>query len=881
MEPEDRTSTTMRGGGVRWPAERATDQGQLSASTGRVAVAAAIVCVAYYLGANLGFLLRLPPATPSVLWPPNSILTAALLLTPSRHWWIYLLAALPAHLAAELNVAWPLALVLGLFVTNCSEALIAAGCVRAMSDAPTRFDSLGRVAAFVVGAGLIAPFASSFLDAAVVATVKGEPYWLVWRTRFFSNALTELVVVPAAVVAVTSFRSWWRSPSIRRVSEAVFIFLALFTAGMIYIVVHENTAVLGAGAGPVTLFLPFVFWATVRFGTMGASLSLLMTTVIVMFADAHGRASLAMFTREENVLGLQLSLSASAIPLLCLAGLIAERRRAQDALAGRLRFEEMLSRLSGSFVHLPSDQMDEAFEIWLDRIGQFFGLDRMLLLRVFDAGQLVSIAHAWAAPGVPPLQNVIPTREFPWAIGRLLAEEPVALTRLDDLPDDATLDRQSLQRHGIRSRLALPLASGDRVLGGLIVETVGDERTWPAGEVAQLQVVAEVFANALARKENEDAVRRSEVMKSAILASLNSSVGVLDRDGRIVAVNEDWASFPPHGSATTPESVRMGANYLEVYRRAAEQGKTHAREALAGIQAVLDGSRALYALEYHWQIPDCERWYAMSVVPLQRPEGGAVVSHTDVTERKHAELEAQRSRQELAHLTRVSTMGELTASLAHDLNQPLTGILANTRAAQRLLERRPPDLDELHAILAEIAEDDKRAADVIQRVRDFLRKGEIAWSRVDLNAVVLDVVKLLSSDTVIRNIGVTLDLAEEPVLVSGDRVQLEQVILNLMLNAMEAIVDGGGRDRRLTVRTRNVSAESMELSVEDTGPGLRAGTHERVFEPFYTTKTTGMGMGLAVARSTIEALQGRVWAENLAPSGAVFHFRLPVAVRPA
>src|SRR5262245_30527781 len=169
-------------------------------------------------------------------------------------------------------------------------------------------------------------------------------------------------------------------------------------------------------------------------------------------------------------------------------------------------------------------------------------------------------------------------------------------------------------------------------------------------------------------------------------------------------------------------------------------------DAVAGIEAVLVGARQGFTQEYPCKTAAGERWYAMSVVPLNRPDGGAVVSHTEVTERKRAELEAQRSRQELAHFTRVSTMGELTASLAHELNQPLTGILTNAQAARRLLEQARPDIEELRAILHDIIEDDRRAAEVIQRLRELLRKGESEVSRLDLNALIRDVLKLLGSD---------------------------------------------------------------------------------------------------------------------------------------
>src|SRR5262249_17524507 len=156
------------------------------------------------------------------------------------------------------------------------------------------------------------------------------------------------------------------------------------------------------------------------------------------------------------------------------------------------------------------------------------------------------------------------------------------------------------------------------------------------------------------------------------------------------------------------------------------KGVAYAGEALAGIESVLERSRLVFAFDYAYGTAPADGWFAMAVVPLDRAEGGAVVSHTDVTERKRVEVEAQRSRQELAHSTRVSTMGDLTASLAHELSQPLSGILTNAQAAQRFLARPAPDLREVRAILSDIVDDDKRAGEVIQRLRDLLRKSELA-----------------------------------------------------------------------------------------------------------------------------------------------------------
>jgi C4-dicarboxylate-specific signal transduction histidine kinase len=321
----------------------------------------------------------------------------------------------------------------------------------------------------------------------------------------------------------------------------------------------------------------------------------------------------------------------------------------------------------------------------------------------------------------------------------------------------------------------------------------------------------------------------------------------------------------------------VGESYLDVWRESALSGEPRAVDALIGIQGVLGGSRAAFSFECPSAARGRERWLSIVVVALSHPGGGAVVSHTDVTERKRAEIEAQKTRQELAHVTRVSAMGELTASLAHELNQPLTGILANAHAARRFLDASPPRLDEVREILADIVEDDKRAAEVIRRLSDLLRKGDADMTELDVDVLVREVVKLLGSDTVIRDVTVMLDLRASAVSVVGDRVQLQQVVLNLLLNAMEAMAESPRNQRTLVVRTRCLGIDRVEVAVEDTGSGLGAGTENLVFEPFYSTKPTGMGMGLAIARSIIELHGGAITAENNAARGATFRFSLPVA----
>jgi len=335
----------------------------------RIAVTALVVCAGYYVGANLGFILRFPPATPSVMWPPNAMLTAALLITPPRQWWIYLLAALPAHLAVELGAGWPVPLVLGLFLTNCSEALIAAVAVRRFSDAPARFDTLRRVTIFVAGAVVMAPFLSSFLDAAVVTTFRGEPYWLVWQTRFPPNVFTELTLVPALVTAASMRPSALRGVSrFRRVEAVILGGTLLLVSAALFLGPADSVGIPGVGiipgapGTPLAFLLPFILWAAVRFGPGGSSLALVTTAMLAIWAATHGVGPFARLPVAESVHALQIFLMIAGIPLMCLAALIEERRRAQKALEERLRFEELLARLSGTFVHLPAGALDGAFD---------------------------------------------------------------------------------------------------------------------------------------------------------------------------------------------------------------------------------------------------------------------------------------------------------------------------------------------------------------------------------------------------------------------------------------------------------------------------------------------------------------------------------------
>ena len=248
----------------------------------------------------------------------------------------------------------------------------------------------------------------------------------------------------------------------------------------------------------------------------------------------------------------------------------------------------------------------------------------------------------------------------------------------------------------------------------------------------------------------------------------------------------------------------------------------------------------------------------------------------DITERRQAELEAERQRNELAHLSRVTTLGELSGSLAHELNLPLTAILSNAQAAQRILANGDADLGEVLEILNDIVSEDKRAGEVIRRLRLLLKKGEVQQHSLRINKVVRDVLKLIRSDLINQKVTVDIELARNLPTVTGDPIQLQQVLLNLVVNACDAMTACATPERRLLIRTGIENGSSAVIvSVTDRGGSIPEEKIEQIFEPFFTTKAKGMGLGLSVCRTIIAAHRGKLWATNNADRGATFHFSLP------
>jgi len=361
----------------------------------------------------------------------------------------------------------------------------------------------------------------------------------------------------------------------------------------------------------------------------------------------------------------------------------------------------------------------------------------------------------------------------------------------------------------------------------------------------------------------------------ALLASQQDHVAILDANGVVLEVNDSWRRYAETSDAELFHRVRAGDPYLAACRSAAEHGDATAAGVLAGVTSVLGRARKRFEIEYDQDRDGRREAYTMSVEALERPGGGAVVTRSDVTARRQAQMEIEEQRRELSHLARVAVLGQLSGAIAHEINQPLTAILSNAEAARKLLERQPIDLELLDEIMRDIAADDQRAADVIQRLRALLRRGDRQLQAIDGGELVGEVLALAHTELITRHVSATAVV--EPALPSfvGDRVQLQQVLLNLVLNGCEAMSAAAASDRRLVLTAGADAAGNVCFAVRDCGTGIPPELIERLFEPFVTTKPDGLGLGLSISQTIVAAHGGRLWAENNAAGGATLHCLLP------
>ena len=380
------------------------------------------------------------------------------------------------------------------------------------------------------------------------------------------------------------------------------------------------------------------------------------------------------------------------------------------------------------------------------------------------------------------------------------------------------------------------------------------------------ELSGEVFRAARLSRELSESERRTE------LAARAASLGFWRWN---FSTDEIWATASAREIFGVPSSQNL--TFADFVNLVHPEDRVSVQQAVErSLTAGMD-----YEAEYRVPLPNQQtRWIAARGRPELGPDRKPVLMRgvvLDITDRRRSEGEVQELRRQLSHAGRLSVMGQLAAGLAHELNQPLGAILRNAEAAELFLNHEPPALGELRDILSDIRKDDERAGAVIESLRSLLKRREVERRQLCLGALVEEVATLARADASVRRIAIATEVPGQLPPVYGDRVQLQQVLLNLLVNAMDALKDAPPDGRHIVVQARQQATGLIEVAVSDQGLGIPSDRLAHVFDPFFTTKPQGMGMGLSISRTIVEAHGGRIWAQNNAEGGAIFRFTLPVA----
>jgi PAS domain S-box-containing protein len=461
----------------------------------------------------------------------------------------------------------------------------------------------------------------------------------------------------------------------------------------------------------------------------------------------------------------------------------------------------------------------------------------------------------------------------------------VMRTRHDVILDDATAENlfsadPYIRHHRARSILCLPLINQTNLIGVLYLENNLAARVFTPGRITVLKVLASQaaisFENSRLYRNLEDrerAVRRSEAfLAEAQALSQTGSWGWNTATGQLFWSRETYRIFgyPSDVAPTLPMIVAVV--HPDDRARFEHDVETYARD------------RADFEHEYRLQLRDgaIKHIYAVGRSAVRGfPDLDFVGAIMDVTDRKQAANALLTAQSELAEVTRLTTMGELAASIAHEINQPLATVVTNAQACARLLRTPSPPWDEVSSAVSDIATAGKRASDVIARIRLLLRKGVSEPMALSVNDVIRDVIALTRETTQAKGVVLETRLAHDAPPVLADRVQLQQVLINLITNATEAMAEINDRPRRLTIGSTWADGVQVEVAVIDAGAGIDPQHRDRIFDPFFTTKVDGMGMGLSICRGIVEACGGRLWATPNPDVGTTVRFALPAAATEA
>jgi signal transduction histidine kinase/integral membrane sensor domain MASE1 len=772
-------------------------------------VGAAAVAVLYYFSALIGQALALPFSPVSALWLPNALLVGVLWMTPRRHWWMYLLAILPVHLLAQFPLPDLSAKPAALqYLVNCGIVLAGAFALAPAPDRIGCFDRVRSAAQLFLAGGIAVPAATAILVTCECRAI--GIHHIEWMT-VWAHALANAFAVLTLSPLIARGLRWLgseRRPPTLLRGTEAALTLTLLAAAAGVVLSLPASDVLSPAAKQY-LPLSILLWAAARFGMAGSCGAMLLMGAFTA-VGAQGGGVFASHPPVEATVSILEFLIATCVPLQLLGAAMEERRwLARAQQVSKERFRDLFEHNIIPTVLWRNDRISDAN-------GAFFNMTGYSSVEVSAGGLSHDLLTAGSA-----------------------------------ITDGPPMEHELVLRDGRR----IPaLIGGCRFRSGT------------------LEGVAFVCDLSGSRQAETDR-RRAEILHSAVLASIHDQIVVLDHDGIIIEANDSSWQLAGRFQAAPFVELQIGQSFLKQCLDAGAKGDAGASRLADRVTEVIAGRGTRYHFEYSVPTPEGVTFFEVTIEPLRRTGGGAVMIWTDITQRRQADAQARAQHEQLAHLGRVAVLGELSAAFAHELSQPLMSILGNGEAALQLLDQPGVDLNEIRSMLKDIVADDIRAAEVIKRLRALLTRGEISRQPVDLNHVIRDVCELTRTDLATRQVNVTLELDPYLPLALGDRVQLQQVIMNLITNACEAMAASDANNRKLNVSTHFDRAScDITCTVRDNGSGIAAENREHIFQPFVTTKSSGMGMGLAISRSIVEAHGGRLRAENAANGGAIFTF---------
>lgn len=592
----------------------------------------------------------------------------------------------------------------------------------------------------------------------------------------------------------------------------------------------------------------------------------------------------------------------------------------------QLRFERLLSDLSVNFIDLPTPQIDLALEDSLIRIVDALGIDRSTLHRVYPLTGRVELVRSVAIEGVEPVPRTLSAREMsPWTFAMATANKPVVFNRLDDLPPEAGIDKETFRRIGLRSHVTMPITVAGELYGGLSFGCVRKERNWSDDLLSRMRRLAEVFGSALARKQAQDELERAfgfEKLATRVMASLAlvqpgeermavqlglRQIGEFmgaeqivlwhraadarlapmqswNAEGFALAIDRMNTTNSPWAMAQVAAGCVVRVTRLDDLGAQAATDRAFLQE--IGVRSLLfvpisgpgDAvgaalSMASMRLPTHW--PDASL-YGVRLLADVFDALHARAAGNDL--REPAAAGAARWHERLAHLVRIHTADAMSATLAHEIGQPLGAIENYAIAAQRRLGDASPDLRRVGRLLDKVLGQATRAGDVVTRMRSAPRPRDVAPEPVDVERAITKCAGLMTTDCQCREVRIEVTAAVPLPMGLIDEVCLEQVVLDLLRNAMEAIERANADvSREIVVGIGLGNEGDILVEISDRGVGIAEGDLERIFEPFYSARSSGFGVGLAICRKLIEAHGGALWASHNPGGGTSLRFTMPVA----